>query len=61
MGLGVAMEPVEHATVLRLALLAPDIVESIVAGKTDQAFMLVTLEQALPGSWEEQRRGLGAA
>jgi hypothetical protein len=45
--------------ILRLGLLAPDIVESIVAGKTDQAFMLETLEQALPGSWEEQRRGLG--
>jgi hypothetical protein len=29
--------------ILRLGLLAPDIVESIVAGKTDQAFMLETL------------------
>jgi hypothetical protein len=45
--------------ILRLALLAPDIVEAILAGKTDQTFMLETLEQPLPGSWEEQRRGLG--
>jgi hypothetical protein len=45
--------------ILRLALLAPDIVEAILAGKTDQALMLEQLEQPLPGSWEEQRRGLG--
>jgi hypothetical protein len=41
---------------LRLgALLAPDIVESIVAGKTDQALMPETLEWPPPVSWEEQR------
>jgi hypothetical protein len=41
--------------ILRLALLAPDLVESIVAGKTDQALMLETLERPLPASWVEQR------
>jgi hypothetical protein len=41
--------------ILRLALLAPDIVESIVARKTDQALMLETLERPMPASWEEQR------
>ena len=45
--------------ILRLALLAPDIVEAILAGKTDQAFMLEKLERPLPASWEEQRKGLG--
>jgi hypothetical protein len=49
--------------ILRLALLAPDIVEAILAGRTDQALMLEQLERPLPASWEEQRRVLrmGAA
>jgi hypothetical protein len=42
--------------ILRLALLAPDIVEAILAGSTDQALMLEKLERPLPASWEEQRR-----
>jgi hypothetical protein len=42
--------------ILRLALLAPDIVEAILAGQADQALMLETLERRLPASWEEQRR-----
>ena len=42
--------------ILRLALLAPDIVEAILAGRTDQALMLEKLERPLPASWEEQRR-----
>jgi hypothetical protein len=44
--------------ILRPALLAPDIVEAILAGKTSQALMLAQLEQRLPGIWEEQRRRL---
>ena len=40
--------------ILRLALLAPDIVEAILAGKADQALML-QLERPLPASWAEQR------
>ena len=44
---------------LRLALLAPDIVESILAGRTDQALMLKRLERPLPASWDEQRDHLG--
>jgi hypothetical protein len=42
--------------ILRLALLAPDIVEAILAGRTDQALMLENLGRPLPASWEEQRR-----
>jgi hypothetical protein len=45
--------------ILRLALLAPDIVEAMLAGNADQSLMLERLERPLPGSWEEQRRGLG--
>ncbi len=41
--------------ILRLALLAPDIVEAILAGETDQTLMLEQLERPLPASWEEQR------
>jgi hypothetical protein len=41
--------------ILRLALLAPDIVASILAGQTDETLMLERLERPLPASWEEQR------
>jgi hypothetical protein len=40
--------------ILRLALLAPDLVEAILAGQTDQARVLEQLEGPLPASWEEQ-------
>jgi hypothetical protein len=43
--------------ILRLALLAPDLVEAILAGQTDQSLMLERLERPLPASWEEQRTG----
>jgi hypothetical protein len=41
--------------ILRLALLAPDIVNEILAGRADQSLMLEQLERPLPASWEEQR------
>lgn len=41
--------------ILRLALLAPNMVEAILAGRTDQTLMLERLERPLPASWEEQR------
>jgi hypothetical protein len=43
--------------ILRLALLAPDIIEAILAGKADQSLMLEQLERPLPATWEEQRAG----
>jgi hypothetical protein len=46
---------------LRLALLAPGIVEAILAGSMDQGVVLEQLEGPLPSSWEEQRRRLGHA
>jgi hypothetical protein len=42
--------------ILRLALLAPDIVDEILAGGADQFLMLEQLERPLPASWEEQRQ-----
>jgi hypothetical protein len=41
--------------ILRLALLAPDIIEAILAGRADESLVLDRLERPLPGSWEEQR------
>ena len=41
--------------ILRLALLAPDIADSILAGRTDQLLLPERLEQPLPASWDEQR------
>ena len=41
--------------ILRLALLAPDLVEAILGGWADQRVMLERLERPLPMGWEEQR------
>jgi hypothetical protein len=45
--------------ILRLALLAPDIIETVLEGRSDQTLMLETLERPLPASWEDQRNHLG--
>jgi hypothetical protein len=44
--------------ILRLALLAPDIVKAILAGQTDQSLILEQLERPLPAGWVEQRQQL---
>jgi hypothetical protein len=41
--------------ILRLVLLAPDIIEVVLEGRSDQALMLEQLERPLPASWKEQR------
>ena len=42
--------------ILRLTLLAPDVIEAILAaGRADQALLLESLERPLPACWEEQR------
>ena len=41
--------------ILRLALLAPDIVEAILGGWEDQRVMLEKLERPLPVGWADQR------
>jgi hypothetical protein len=40
---------------LRLAMLAPGIIEAILAGRAEGLPMLEQLERPLPASWEEQR------
>jgi hypothetical protein len=44
--------------ILRLALMAPDLVEGILAGTADQALVLERLERPLPANWQEQRSRL---
>jgi hypothetical protein len=40
-------------------MLAPDIVEAVVAGRAEQSLMLERLERPLPASWKEQRQLIG--
>jgi hypothetical protein len=47
--------------ILRLALLAPDIIEPILAGRADQSLMLDQLERPLPADWEEPGLALRCA
>jgi hypothetical protein len=44
--------------ILRVALLAPNIVAAILAGRKDEGMMLARLERPLPANWEEQRQRL---
>ena len=44
--------------ILRLALLAPDIVEAVLAGRLKHGMMLEQFERPLPATWEEQRQQL---
>ena len=41
--------------ILRLALLAPDIIDGILAVRSNNALMLDRLEGPLPARWDEQR------
>jgi len=42
--------------ILRLALVAPNIVEAILAGRPSEALVLEKMERPLPASWDEQQR-----
>ena len=48
---------------LRLTLLAPDIVEAILEGRQPKAMQLEEVTDAIPREWEKQRKALlsGAA
>jgi hypothetical protein len=48
-----AKKPIGHRD---LALLAPDLVDAILSGQTDQMLMLAKLERPLSATWEEQRK-----
>ena len=43
---------------LRLTLLAPDIVEAILDGRQPKGLQWADFTQALPSDWEEQRKRL---
>ena len=43
--------------VLRLTLLAPDIVEAILAGRQETEITLMAIMRPFPDAWREQRAG----
>ncbi len=47
--------------ILRLSLLAPDIVEAITSGNEPSGLSLERLVKGMPVMWEEQRRAFGFA
>ena len=47
------------AQLLKLAYLAPDIMEAIARGNVPSAISLDRLKEGFPLDWEEQRKGLG--
>jgi hypothetical protein len=49
------------ARLLRLTLLAPDIVEAILDGRHSEEMTLAGLREAVPVKWREQRTAFGAA
>jgi hypothetical protein len=54
-------EHIDHSYVgriLRLTLLAPDIVEAVVVGRQPGTMTLALLMQAFPNDWEKQRAAL---
>jgi len=55
----IGLDPSFAARLLRLTLLAPDIVEAILTGDEPSGLSLTQLTKQLPMTWEEQRRELG--
>jgi hypothetical protein len=53
------LSPSYVSRIARLALLAPDIVEAILAGTLNQGVILDRLEKGVPVEWEEQRTIVG--
>jgi len=49
------LSPSYVSRIARLALLAPDIVEAILAGTLSQSVILDRLEKGVPADWREQR------
>lgn len=47
--------------ILRLTLLAPDIVESILDGRQPRTISLANLMEPFPNSWKEQRKRFGCS
>lgn len=53
------IDPSYLARLLRMTLLAPDIVEAVLDGRQPEGFTLGALVNAFPIQWEEQRRHFG--
>jgi hypothetical protein len=53
-----SIDPSYVGDVLRLTLLAPDIIEMILDGRQPPALQFETLRKSLPLLWEEQRRAI---
>ncbi|MEP0313200.1 hypothetical protein [Hyphomonas sp.] len=51
-----SISPSYAGRILRLNLLAPDIVEAILDGRTTPELSVEALVKSLPAAWEEQRR-----
>ena len=52
------LSPSYVSRIARLALLAPDIGEALLAGTLNQGVILDRLEKRTPFDWEEQRSGI---
>lgn len=62
LALALQIDPGWAAEVLRMTLLAPDMVEAIMEGRQPRHWTLQTLrgrDRTLPRDWDEQRRWLG--
>ncbi len=57
----IGLDPSFTARLLRLTLLAPDIVEAILLGEEPGGLSLTKLTQQVPTQWAEQREELGLA
>lgn len=57
----IGLDPSFAARLLRLTLLAPNIVEAILLGEEPSGSSLTMLTKQLPLVWDEQRRVLGFA
>ena len=55
------IDPSYVGDVLRLTLLAPDIIEMILDGRQPPALQFETLRKSLPVLWEEQRKAIRAS
>jgi hypothetical protein len=55
----IGLDPCFAAWILRLALLAPDVVETIFGGQDTSELSLTVLTRLLPAIWTEQRGKLG--
>jgi len=56
---GSVLSDIQQTRVLRLTLLAPDIIEAILDGKQGPELMLAKVLEPFPLDWAKQRRARG--